>query len=62
MYLLRCCFLAEQETAHTEVLYPPGRPAALFHLKLRPEPLRPILSDGLPLSSGLNICQKSSRK
>jgi len=31
-------------------LFPPGNPAALFLKELRPEALRPILSDGLPLS------------
>jgi hypothetical protein len=36
------------------VLYLPGSPAALSLLELRPEALRPTLSDGLPFS-GLEI-------
>jgi hypothetical protein len=49
------CYPQPRRCKPTEANYPPGRPAAIFYEERRPVPLRPILSNGLLLTSGLRV-------
>lgn len=47
--------LAARETAFTEVLFRPVSPLPYPLWRLRPEPLRPYLSESLPFTSGVDV-------